>query len=104
MWTVCAWTGARELIALVAGNVRRRWTEWRNRRALASQAVIVEIDSSWRRASGPRPHGAVKAAPAALVTQRVLGGATRRSAHSGSAAPTSSLADDLRGSLVRTVR
>jgi hypothetical protein len=93
----------RELWALVVGNARRRWREWRDRRPLAGETVAAEIDSGWSRAIKPAPAGAVKAAPAAHIPPCVLERAARRSAADGSAAPTSSLSDDLRSALVRDV-
>lgn len=85
----------RALLALVLENVRRRWRELRDRRALAGEQLFVDIDQVWSRAS--RQRRTCGAPP------RVLGGAALRSAPGGSAAPTSSLADDLRGSLVRQI-
>jgi len=91
----------RELFALFLENWRRRRRERRDPRVLAGDTVVLEITSGWSRAIRPAPAGAVKAAPAAQPC--VLERAARRSAAGGSAAPTSSLSDDLRSALVRDV-
>ena len=36
----------RELLALLVVNVLRRWREWRDRRALAGEPLLVEV-SRW---------------------------------------------------------
>lgn len=81
----------RDLLALVLENVRRRWQERRDRRVLGGEALFVELDQVWSRASSRRWR---------REGSRQLGGPALRSAPGGSAAPTSSLADDLRSRLI----